>query len=170
MIRQANKFSLDVNNSVYKKFDTEREESAERIKGDDISKQKGLNDPKTNVLTKFHEEVLTRIKTIFELIQDIITTNVLTTKFHEDWTINVTFRVKNAPSPCGHVFHPAGTIFKLVHWDKTINVASRVLTRKNVPTLGGHFHADRTISVAPRVLTRQMLTPHEAQCTKDKRR
>ncbi|KAH3696288.1 hypothetical protein DPMN_083753 [Dreissena polymorpha] len=30
--------------------------------------------------------------TIFELVQDIIETHVLT-KFHEDWTINVTFRV-----------------------------------------------------------------------------
>ncbi|KAH3870016.1 hypothetical protein DPMN_033194 [Dreissena polymorpha] len=39
--------------------------------------------------------------TIFELIQDIIKTNVLS-KFHEDWTTNVTFKVlkrKNALTP-----------------------------------------------------------------------
>ncbi|KAH3713860.1 hypothetical protein DPMN_073661 [Dreissena polymorpha] len=70
----------------------------------------------TNLLTKFHEDrkinVASRIGTsgmtknapprsghvfqantiIFELIQDIIETNLLT-KFHEDWTINVAFRV-----------------------------------------------------------------------------
>ncbi|KAH3776755.1 hypothetical protein DPMN_178187 [Dreissena polymorpha] len=85
----------------------------------------------TNYLTKFHDDrtinvasrVLTRFyksmiyshttvrftettKTIFELIQDIIKTNLLT-KFHQDWTINVASRVltrKNAPPPGGHVF------------------------------------------------------------------
>ncbi|KAH3846795.1 hypothetical protein DPMN_089102 [Dreissena polymorpha] len=36
--------------------------------------------------------VLTRPELFFELIQDIIKTNVLT-KFHADWTINLTFRV-----------------------------------------------------------------------------
>ncbi|KAH3747454.1 hypothetical protein DPMN_181881 [Dreissena polymorpha] len=102
---------------------------------------------------------------IFELIQDIIETNLLT-KFHEDWTINVAPRVltrKNdpplfhddrkinvtsRPRPCGgHVVQPTGIIFELVqdiigmnlltefHGDRTINVASRV---KNAPTLGGH--------------------------------
>ncbi|KAH3713029.1 hypothetical protein DPMN_072793 [Dreissena polymorpha] len=61
-------------------------------------------------------------RTIFELVQDIIRTNVLTkflftiailldiirtnvlSKFHKDWTINLTYRVKNAPPPGGHVF------------------------------------------------------------------
>jgi hypothetical protein len=88
--------------------------------------------------------------TIFELVQDIIGTHVLT-KFHEDWTKNVTSRVltrfyyshirKTATPPGGHVFQPTGTIFELVqdiigthvlskfHEDWTINVASRVLTR-----------------------------------------
>ncbi|KAH3823101.1 hypothetical protein DPMN_124899 [Dreissena polymorpha] len=74
--------------------------------------------------------------TIFELVQDIIRTNVLT-KFHEDWTINLTSTVKTAPPPGGHVFLPTGTIFKLVknfigthvptkfHDDWTKNVTSR---------------------------------------------
>ncbi|KAH3794276.1 hypothetical protein DPMN_147807 [Dreissena polymorpha] len=46
--------------------------------------------------------------TIFELIQDIIETNLLT-KFHEDWTIK-----KTAPPPSGHVFSPIWTIFELI--------------------------------------------------------
>ncbi|KAH3725059.1 hypothetical protein DPMN_050888 [Dreissena polymorpha] len=54
------------------------------------------------------------IGTIFELIQDIIQTNILP-KFHDDMTINVASRVpimKNAPPPGGHVFQSIGTIFK----------------------------------------------------------
>ncbi|KAH3869518.1 hypothetical protein DPMN_032687 [Dreissena polymorpha] len=67
--------------------------------------------------------------TIFKLIQDIIETNLLT-KFHDDWTINVAFRVftrKNAPPLGSHVFHA-----------NKINVASRVLTRKTASPPGGH--------------------------------
>ncbi|KAH3864634.1 hypothetical protein DPMN_027657 [Dreissena polymorpha] len=60
---------------------------------------------------------------------------------------------KNAPPPICHVFQPTQTIFKLVqdifrmnlliklHEDRTINVASRVLTSnicKNAPPPGGH--------------------------------
>ncbi|KAH3734890.1 hypothetical protein DPMN_041341 [Dreissena polymorpha] len=83
-------------------------------------------------------------KTIFELIQDIIGTNLLT-KFHDDRKINVTSRVLTSG---GHVFQPTGIIFELVqdiigmnlltqfHEDRTINVASRI--RKNAPPLGGH--------------------------------
>ncbi|KAH3874907.1 hypothetical protein DPMN_038164 [Dreissena polymorpha] len=89
--------------------------------------------------------------TIFELIQDIIETNLLT-KCHEDWTINV---------------------------------ASRVLTRKNASPLGSHvfsskhiietnlltkFHEDWTISVDSRELTWEMLTPHNGQRTTYKKR
>ncbi|KAH3693992.1 hypothetical protein DPMN_081431 [Dreissena polymorpha] len=56
---------------------------------------------------------------IFELVQDIIGMNLLT-KFHEDLTINVVSRVKNAP--------PLAAI------------------RKNVPPLGSHvFQANVTI-------------------------
>ncbi|KAH3735486.1 hypothetical protein DPMN_042018 [Dreissena polymorpha] len=132
-----------------------------------------------NLLTKFHEDltinvasrVLTRfyyshIKknapplgshvfqanvTIFELIQDINKTNLLTI-FYEDSTINVSSKVlkrKNAPPPGGYVFKDIKTIFKLIqdiigtnlltkfHEDRKINVASRVLTRKNSLPPGG---------------------------------
>jgi len=65
---------------------------------------------------------------------------------------------KNAPPPGSHVFQPTGIIFELVqdiigmnlltkfHEDRTVNVASRVLTRfyyshirKNAPPLGSHI-------------------------------
>ncbi|KAH3809251.1 hypothetical protein DPMN_137612 [Dreissena polymorpha] len=185
--------------------------------------------------------------TIFELIQDIIETNLLTkhedwtihvasrvkypapwwpyiigknllTKLHEDRKINVAFRVltrKNAPPPGGHAFKATNIILEVVqdnlgmnlltkfHEHRTINVASRVLTRfcnshilpfkENAPPLGIHvfqanvtifkliqdifqtnvltkFHEDWTINVASVVLTRQMLTPHDARRTTDKRR
>ncbi|KAH3810279.1 hypothetical protein DPMN_138669 [Dreissena polymorpha] len=101
---------------------------------------------RTNVLTKFHEEMLTRINsqtpgghvfqqtgTIFEMIQDIIKTNVVT-KCHDDWTINATsYGRKNAPPRCGHI----------------INVASRVLTifimKNALPPNGLFFQQTKTI-------------------------
>ncbi|KAH3753662.1 hypothetical protein DPMN_188304 [Dreissena polymorpha] len=67
----------------------------------------------------------------------------LLTKFHEDRTINVDSRVKNAPPLGSHVFQANVTIFELIqdiietnlltifHEDWTINVTSRVFTRKN---------------------------------------
>ncbi|KAH3820961.1 hypothetical protein DPMN_122714 [Dreissena polymorpha] len=62
---------------------------------------------------------------------DIIRTNILT-KFHEDWTKNVTSRLltrKNCPHPGDHVFQRTGAIFELIqdifHEDWTINVNSR---------------------------------------------
>ncbi|KAH3853097.1 hypothetical protein DPMN_095620 [Dreissena polymorpha] len=105
--------------------------------------------------------------TIFDLIQDISGTNLMS-KFHDDWKINVASRVltrKNAPPPGGHVFQPTGIIFELIqdiigmnlltkfYEDQMINVASRVLTRfyyshirKNAPPLGSHvFQANVTI-------------------------
>ncbi|KAH3777654.1 hypothetical protein DPMN_179102 [Dreissena polymorpha] len=132
-------------------------------------------------------------RTIFVLIQDNIKTNPLT-KFHDDRTIHVASRVltshimKNAPPSGGHVFKATRTTFTLIqdniktnhltkfHDDRTINVASRVLTRKNTPPSGGHvvlsndimfelvqdiirmnlptkLYEDRTIFVASRVLT-----------------
>ncbi|KAH3888759.1 hypothetical protein DPMN_012799 [Dreissena polymorpha] len=83
------------------------------------------------------------------------------------------------PRPLGgHVFPPTGTIFELIqdiigtnhltkfHDDRTINVASRVLTRKNAPppdiirtNLLTKFHEDRKINVASRVLTRKNAPP-----------
>ncbi|KAH3807804.1 hypothetical protein DPMN_136152 [Dreissena polymorpha] len=93
---------------------------------------------------------------IFELIQDIIETKLLT-KFHEDWTINVASREKcpalgshtiNLASrvlTSGHVFKAAKTLFKLIqdiigtnlltkfHDDRKINVTSGVFKKKNAP-------------------------------------
>ncbi|KAH3881234.1 hypothetical protein DPMN_005157 [Dreissena polymorpha] len=103
----------------------------------------------------FGGQVFQATETIFEIVQDIIETNLLT-KFHEDRTINVDSRVltmKNAlppPHPCHHVFQPIRTIFELIqdiigtnpltqlHDNPTINVASRVLTMINTLPLGGH--------------------------------
>ncbi|KAH3859503.1 hypothetical protein DPMN_102320 [Dreissena polymorpha] len=113
-----------------------------------------------------------RTGTIFELIQNIIRTNVLT-KFHEDWTINVISTVltkKNAPSPDCNSFQQTGTILELIqsiietniltmfHKHQTINVAS---IGKNALPPGGHtnlltkFHEDRTINLGSKVLTRK---------------
>ncbi|KAH3842238.1 hypothetical protein DPMN_115735 [Dreissena polymorpha] len=70
--------------------------------------------------------------TIFELVQNIIGTNLLT-KFHDDRTINMASRVltrfyysyitKNATPLDSHVFTPTGTIFKLSqrdHWKNAL--------------------------------------------------
>ncbi|KAH3888418.1 hypothetical protein DPMN_012453 [Dreissena polymorpha] len=79
--------------------------------------------------------------TIFKFVQDIIGINILT-NFHEDRTIHLTPRVKNALTPGSHF-----------HDNPTINVISRVLTRKYAPPLGAmtnlltRFHEDRTINV-----------------------
>ncbi|KAH3809932.1 hypothetical protein DPMN_138314 [Dreissena polymorpha] len=165
----------------------------------------------TNLLTKFHEDrtinVASRVLTrfyyshisknapplgshffqaniiIFELIQSIIETNLLT-KFHEDWTINVASREK-CPAPGGHVFKATKTIFEQIqdiigtnllskfHEDRKINVTSRVLTRKIAPPLWWpyiigmnlltEFHEDRTINVASRVKNAPPLGAHVIQ-------
>ncbi|KAH3700870.1 hypothetical protein DPMN_075851 [Dreissena polymorpha] len=107
----------------------------------------------------------------FNKPQAINTTN-LRTKFHEDWTINVTSRVltsKAAPPPGSHVFQQTDTTFKLslaiiktnaqtkFHEDLTINVTPRVLTNKTALPPGGHkinvltkFHEDWTKNVTSR--------------------
>ncbi|KAH3825611.1 hypothetical protein DPMN_127492 [Dreissena polymorpha] len=83
-------------------------------------------------------------------------TNVLT-KFHEDWTKNVTSRVfkcfhyihieKTAPPPGGHVFSPIWTIFELI----------RDINKTNVLT---KFHDDWAKIVTSRVFTRNTAPPH----------
>ncbi|KAH3703822.1 hypothetical protein DPMN_078869 [Dreissena polymorpha] len=120
---------------------------------------------------------------IFELIQDIIETNLLT-KFHEDWTINVASREK-CPAPGGHVFKATKTIFELIqdiigtnlltkfHNDRKINVTSRVLTRKLAPPLWWpyiigmnlltKFYEDQTMNVASRVKNAPPLGSHVFQ-------
>ncbi|KAH3881593.1 hypothetical protein DPMN_005519 [Dreissena polymorpha] len=98
--------------------------------------------------------------TIFELVQDLIGTNLLT-KFHDDWTINMASRVltrKNATPPWRLYIIGTNLVTKF-HDDRTINVASRVLIRKNAPPPSGHFHEDRKINVASRVLTRKNAPP-----------
>ncbi|KAH3727978.1 hypothetical protein DPMN_053924 [Dreissena polymorpha] len=130
--------------------------------------------------------------TIFELIQDIIETNLLT-KFHEDWKINVASIVltrKNAPPPDGHVFQPTGIIFDLIqdiivknlltkfHEDRTINMTSRVLTRiyyshirKNATPLDSHvFQANVTIfELIQDIIETNLLTKFHEDWTIDKK-
>ncbi|KAH3736597.1 hypothetical protein DPMN_043168 [Dreissena polymorpha] len=141
----------------------------------------------TNVPTKFHENwaknvtsrlftgfhyihieknapptgghVFSPIWTIFELVQDINKTNVLT-NFHDDWATIVTSRVftmKTAPPHGSHVIELTGTIFEVnshiketnvltkfrENWAK--NVTSRVFIcfhyihiEKNAPPTDGH--------------------------------
>ncbi|KAH3892971.1 hypothetical protein DPMN_017108 [Dreissena polymorpha] len=69
-------------------------------------------------------------RTIFELNQHIIMTNILT-KLHEDWASNVT-----------------STVFTSFKLDRGI-IGTNVLIK---------FHEDRTINVASIVFTRQMMT------------
>ncbi|KAH3700877.1 hypothetical protein DPMN_075858 [Dreissena polymorpha] len=126
-----------------------------------------------NLLSKFHEDrkinVASREKcqapwrhvfqptgVIFELVQDIIGMNLMT-KFYEDQTITVASRVKNAPPLGSHVFQANITIFELIQ----DIIETNLLTK---------FHEDWTINLASRELTRQMLTPHNAQRTTDKKR
>ncbi|KAH3798338.1 hypothetical protein DPMN_151937 [Dreissena polymorpha] len=122
----------------------------------------------TNHLTKFHDDrtinvasrVLTRKNvphpggnvfqptgTIFKLVQDIIRTNLRTN-----------LKRKNVSPPGGNVFFkPTETIFELVH----DIIGTNLLTE---------FHEDRTVNVASRVLTGHMLKSHNARRTTDKRR
>ncbi|KAH3894649.1 hypothetical protein DPMN_018806 [Dreissena polymorpha] len=84
----------------------------------------------------------------FQYFQDIIGMNLLT-KFHEDWTINVASRVKNAPPLDSHVFQAKVTIFKLIqdiigtHFltkfneDQKINILQKPYKEK-CPTPGDH--------------------------------
>ncbi|KAH3894105.1 hypothetical protein DPMN_018263 [Dreissena polymorpha] len=133
-----------------------------------------------NILTEFHEDrtinVASRLEnaplfgshvfqakvTIFELIQYIFGTNLLT-KFHEDRKIIVPLNhikaisEKNAAPLGSHVFQANVTIFELIQ---------DIIETNPLTT----FHEDWTINVASTELTRQMLTPHNAQRTMDKRR
>ncbi|KAH3876766.1 hypothetical protein DPMN_000616 [Dreissena polymorpha] len=95
--------------------------------------------------------VFSPIWTIFNLVQDIIKTNVLS-NFHDDWAKIVTSKIykKNAPPTGGHVFLPMWTIFELVrdinktnvfsnfHDDRAKMVTSTVFTRKTAPPTGSH--------------------------------
>ncbi|KAH3861334.1 hypothetical protein DPMN_024261 [Dreissena polymorpha] len=101
--------------------------------------------------------VLSPIWTIFELVQDINKTNVLT-NFHDDWAKIVTSRVftrKTAPPTGGHVFQRTGTTFELnQHIIKENILTNFELDRDIIGTnLLTKFHEDRTINVASRVFT-----------------
>ncbi|KAH3859046.1 hypothetical protein DPMN_101692 [Dreissena polymorpha] len=155
-----------------------------------------------NVLTNFHDyhirnnapppggHVFQATGTIFELVQDIIGANLLT-KFHDDRTINMASRVltriyfsyitKNATPPWRPYIISTNLVTKF-HDDRTINVASKkknapppdlkinvaskVLTRKNARPLAAmdnlltKFHEDRTINVASRVKNTPPLGSH----------
>ncbi|KAH3738329.1 hypothetical protein DPMN_044963 [Dreissena polymorpha] len=132
------------------------------------------------------------IQTIFELNCPIQVRNApplgshtnLLTKFHEDWTINANVDVAKRTTDDGqkaitkahheHAQNIIGTNLAKFHEDRKINVASRVLTRKNALLPGSHvfqpmgiifdlfqniirmnlltkFHENRTVNVASRV-------------------
>ncbi|KAH3861007.1 hypothetical protein DPMN_023933 [Dreissena polymorpha] len=91
--------------------------------------------------------VLQPTGTIFELVQDIIGTNLLT-KFHKDWTIYLSSRVlteKNALTPGCHVFKATRTIFELVQDIIGTNLLSKFHDYRKInpnkekcPAPGGH--------------------------------
>ncbi|KAH3800087.1 hypothetical protein DPMN_153712 [Dreissena polymorpha] len=154
----------------------------------------------TNLLTKFHKD---------QKINVASRENALPpgSHFHEDRTVNVASRVLTRfyyshirkPPLGSHFFQANIIIFKLIqdiietnlltifHVDWIINVASRVLTRKNVPPPGGHvfkatktifkliqdiiwtnlltkFHDDQKINVTSRWLTRKIAPPQWWPC------
>ncbi|KAH3876036.1 hypothetical protein DPMN_039316 [Dreissena polymorpha] len=133
--------------------------NAQRTKSDHKSSLK--NAPPTG------DHVFQATGTIFELVQNIIGTKLLT-NFYDDRTINMASRVltmKNATPPWRPYIIGTNHLTKF-HDDRTINVASRVLTRKNAPppdiirtNLLNKFHEDRKINVASRMLTRTNAPP-----------
>ncbi|KAH3737884.1 hypothetical protein DPMN_044482 [Dreissena polymorpha] len=90
---------------------------------------------------------------IFELIQNIIETNLLT-KFHEDWTINVASREK-FPAPGGHVFKATKTISELIQDIIGTNLQTNFNLWQNfiVTNVLTKFHEDWPINVANIVTT-----------------
>ncbi|KAH3693068.1 hypothetical protein DPMN_193405 [Dreissena polymorpha] len=77
------------------------------------------------------------------------------TQFHEDWTKHLTSRknalppgghMKNAPPPGGHIFQQTRTIFEIIH-----NIISTIVLTK--------FHEDLTINMTSKVLTRKKGAP-----------
>ncbi|KAH3729330.1 hypothetical protein DPMN_055298 [Dreissena polymorpha] len=88
------------------------------------------------------------IRTIFELNRHIPKTHVLT-KFYEDWTKNVTSRVK-LTRPLAAIFSPIWTIFEHVR-----DIKTNVLTK---------FHDDWAKIVTSRVFTRNTAPPPWRPC------
>ncbi|KAH3845376.1 hypothetical protein DPMN_087656 [Dreissena polymorpha] len=93
-----------------------------------------------NLLTKVHEDRTVNVASRVKNATPLGNHTNNLTKSHEDWTINVASRVLTSTK----------TIFQLVQdiiWknlltkfpdDRKINVTSRVLTRKNAPPRGGN--------------------------------
>ncbi|KAH3794252.1 hypothetical protein DPMN_147783 [Dreissena polymorpha] len=116
--------------------------------------------------------------TIFELVQDIIGTNLLT-KFHEDPSINVASTVLTRQIFMTHngrktIDTRLFTWFHYIHIEKTFpppgghtkSVTSRVFTcfhyihiEKTAPPPGGHFHNDWTKIVTSKVFTMNTAPP-----------
>ncbi|KAH3797418.1 hypothetical protein DPMN_151002 [Dreissena polymorpha] len=137
-----------------------------------------------NLLTKIHEDgtinVASRVLTI-HIIQNapppdghVCQQTRIILELNQDFIGTYVLIWKNSPPNGGHVFQRSGTIFDLVqdsigknlvtmcHEDRTINVASRVLTRKNTLPPGGYdCQATKTITinVASRVLTMKNTLP-----------
>ncbi|KAH3772036.1 hypothetical protein DPMN_173368 [Dreissena polymorpha] len=101
--------------------------------------------------------VFSPIWTIFELVQDINKTTVLT-NFHDDWAKIVTSRVftrKTFPPTGGHVFQQTGTTFELNQYIIKTNILTNFKLNQDIigTNLLTKFHEDRTTNVASRVFT-----------------
>ncbi|KAH3811548.1 hypothetical protein DPMN_139958 [Dreissena polymorpha] len=97
---------------------------------------------------------------IFELVQDNIGMNLLTNHIKKNAPplgshvfSSKLLTGKNAPPHGGHVFQPKGVISELVQNIIGMNLLTNHI--KKAPPLGSNFHEDRKINVASRVLTRK---------------
>ncbi|KAH3778361.1 hypothetical protein DPMN_179816 [Dreissena polymorpha] len=82
--------------------------------------------------------VFSPIWTIFELVRDVKKKTMCLPTF-----MMIGQKLKTAPPPGGHVFQQTGTTFEL----------NQHIIKTNILTLLTKFHEDRTINVASRVLT-----------------
>ncbi|KAH3829709.1 hypothetical protein DPMN_102937 [Dreissena polymorpha] len=109
------------------------------------------------VLTKFHNNLAINEASIVD------TSFFYLNQFHKDWAINVITSLLtssiNAASR-SHNKHLSTTdrqkdiiwtnLLTKFHEDRKINLVSRMLTRKNAPPPGSHFHENLTVNVASR--------------------
>ncbi|KAH3704961.1 hypothetical protein DPMN_080023 [Dreissena polymorpha] len=85
--------------------------------------------------------------TIFELVQDIIGTNLCA---------SIVLTRQNAPPPGCHVFQPTGTIFEFVQY-----IIGTNLLNKFHDDSTKLFHENRTINLASRVVLLQPFNDQE---------
>ncbi|KAH3884753.1 hypothetical protein DPMN_008739 [Dreissena polymorpha] len=121
-------------------------------------------------------------KTIFEIVQDIIRTN-LQAEFYEIWTINMTLRVKNAPPRSGNVFKTIFELFQDIigayfpfmgkchasswsYFQQTISIFELVQHFIGTYVLT-NFNEDRTIHLASRVYQRKNGQPYDIHLNED---